>query len=102
MHAPIYRSCTGRESPLIVRPETPYTEWSVTGFMNRTPETPSSKLGKFDRTVSMEMTVPDNTNGVLFYEYNLFEVSRTKIGGNRLPLADYRCPMRKHDGMGGR
>ena len=70
--------------------------------MNRTPETSSSKLGKFDRTVSMEMDVPDNANGVLFYEYNLFEVSRTKIRGNHAPLADTRCSMRKHDGMGGR
>ncbi len=77
-------------------------EWTFTCPKNRTPETRSSKLGKFDRTVSMEMDVPDNANGVLFYEYNLFEVSRTKIGGNRVPLADYRCSMRKHDGMGGR
>ena len=76
-------------------------EWTFTGPMNRTPETPSSKLGKFNRTVSMEMDVPDNANGVLFYEYNLFEVSRTKIRGNHAPLADTRCSMRKHDGMGG-
>ena len=70
--------------------------------MNLTPETSASKLGKFDRTISMEMDVPGNANGVLVYEYNLFEVSRTKIRGNDVPLADYRCSMRKHDGMGGR
>ena len=32
LHAPIYRSRTERESPLIVRPATPYTwEWTFTG-----------------------------------------------------------------------
>jgi hypothetical protein len=77
-------------------------EWTFTGLMKQTPETLSSKLGKFDRTVSMEMDVPDNANDVLFYEYNLFEVSRAKIRGNHVPLADYRCSMGKHDGMGGR
>ena len=70
--------------------------------MNLTPETSSSTLGKFNRTVSMEMDVPDNANGVLFYEYNLFEGSRTKIRGNHVPLAGSRCSMQEHDGMGGR
>jgi hypothetical protein len=46
------------------------------------------------------MDVQDNASGVLFYKCHLFEVSRTKIRGNRVPLADYRCSMRKHDGMG--
>ncbi len=75
-------------------PATPYTEWTFTGAMNRMPETSAPKLGKFDNTVSMEMDVPANANGVLYalggfsggltvyvkdgvlnYEYNLFEVS---------------------------
>jgi hypothetical protein len=70
--------------------------------MNLTPKTSSSTLGKFNRTVSMEMDVSDSANGVLFYEYNPFEVSRTKIRGNHVPLADSRDSMRKHDGMGER
>ena len=79
-------------------PATPYSEWTFTGAMNRVPETSAPKLGKFDNTVSMEVDVPANANGVLYafgafsggltlyvkdgvlnYEYNLFEVSRTKI-----------------------
>ena len=79
-------------------PATPYTEWIFTGPMNRMPETTAPKLGKFNNTVAMEVDVPQNANGVLYsfgafsggltcyvkdgvlnYEYNLFEVSRTKI-----------------------
>jgi arylsulfatase len=79
-------------------PATPNTEWTFTGPMNRTPESAAPKLGKFDNIVSMELEVPDNANGVLYslgafsggltcyvkegvlnYEYNLFEISRTKI-----------------------
>ena len=70
--------------------------------MNRTPEMRSSKLGKFDRTVSMDMDVPDNASGVLFYECHLFEVSRANIRGNHVPLAHYRCSIWRHDGMDGR
>ncbi len=63
------------------------------------------KLGKQDSLVSMEMDVPGNTNGVLYalagfsgdltgyekdgilsYEFNLFEVQRTKINAkDKLP-----------------
>ena len=32
----------------------------------------------------MEMDVPDNANGALFNEYNLFAVSRAKIHGNHV------------------
>jgi hypothetical protein len=49
----------------------------------------------------MEMDVPDNANDALFHEYNLFEVARAKIRSNHVPLAHYRCPVWKHDGMGG-
>jgi len=79
-------------------PATPYSEWIFTGPMNRMRESCAPKLGKFDNVVSMELDVPDNANGVLYalgafsgglscyvkegmlnYEYNLFEISRTKI-----------------------
>ncbi|HTE24595.1 arylsulfatase [Flavitalea sp.] len=79
-------------------PATPYTAWTFSGPVNRMPEFTAPKLGKFDNNVSMEVTVPDNANGVLYalggfsggltcymkdgylnYEYNLFEITRTKI-----------------------
>ena len=66
--------------------------------MTRMPESAAPKLGKFDNTVNMELTVPANANGVLYalagfaggltcyvkdgvlcYEYNIFEVERIKI-----------------------
>jgi arylsulfatase len=62
------------------------------------PEGTAPKLGKFDNNVSMDLDVPANANGVLYalgafsgglslyvkdgvlsYEYNLFEISRTQI-----------------------
>ncbi len=87
-------------------PATPYTEWTFTGPMTRMPETTAPKLGKFSNTVTMEVNVPENANGVLYafgafsggltcyvkdgvlnYEYNLFEVSRTKVKAKeKLPL----------------
>jgi arylsulfatase len=86
-------------------PATPYSEWTFTGAMTRTPETSAPKLGKLSSTVSMEVDVPADANGVLYafgafsggltcyvkdgvlrYEYNLFEVSRTKISAkDKLP-----------------
>jgi arylsulfatase len=86
-------------------PATPYSEWIFTGPMNRMRESCAPKLGKLDNIVSMEIDVPDNGNGVLYalgafsgglccyvkdgvlnYEYNLFEISRTRIKGRgKLP-----------------
>ena len=86
-------------------PATPYSEWTFTGAMNRVPETSAPKLGKLDSTVMMDVDVPANANGVLYalgafsggltvfvkdgvlnYEYNLFEISRTKLRANdKLP-----------------
>ncbi|MCE9530878.1 MAG: arylsulfatase [Planctomycetes bacterium] len=79
-------------------PSTPYKEWTFTGPMTRFPEPAAPKLGKFDNTVSMELDVPANANGVLYalagfsggltcyfkdgvlcYEYNIFEIDRIKI-----------------------
>jgi hypothetical protein len=62
------------------------------------PESAAPKLGKQDSLVSMEVDVPENANGVLYalagfsggitcyvkdgflcYEFNLFEIQRTKL-----------------------
>lgn len=79
-------------------PATPYTEWTFAGPITGMPEFAAPKLGKFNNTVTMEVDVPQNANGVLYalgafsagltcyvkdgvlnYEYNLFEIQRTKI-----------------------
>ncbi len=89
-------------------PSTPYTEWTFTGRIERMPEFAAPKLGKFDNDVSMEVTIPENANGVLYalggfsgglstyvidgylhYEYNLFEINRTQIKSEtKLPTGD--------------
>ena len=86
-------------------PGTPYTEWIFTGPMTGMPESAAPKLGKIDSLVDMEVNMPANANGVLYalagfsggitcyvkdgflnYEFNLFEVARTKIKSkNKLP-----------------
>ena len=79
-------------------PATPYTEWTFRGPVTRMPEFTAPKLGKFNNTVSMDVDVPEKANGVLYalggfsagltcyvqdgvlcYEYNLFELQRTQI-----------------------
>jgi arylsulfatase len=79
-------------------PATPYTEWTFRGHITRMPEFAAPKLGKFNNLVSMEVEVPADANGVLYalgafsggltcyvkdgvlcYEYNLFEIERTRI-----------------------
>jgi len=79
-------------------PATPYTEWTFEGPITGMPEFAAPKLGKFDNTVTMNVDVPANANGVLYalggfsaglscyvkdgvlnYEYNLFEIQRTKL-----------------------
>ena len=74
------------------------TEWTFEGDMSRMPESVAPKLGKVDSVVSMDVDVPKDANGVLYalagfsggitcyvkdgvlrYEFNLFEVERTKI-----------------------
>lgn len=66
--------------------------------ITRMPESAAPKLGKQDSLVSMEVDVPENANGVLYalagfsggitcyvkdgllcYEFNLFEIQRTKL-----------------------
>jgi len=86
-------------------PATPYTEWTFNGPVTGMPEFTAPKLGKFNNTVTMEVDVPQNANGVLYalggfsagltcyvkdgtfhYEYNLFEIQRTKLAAKgKLP-----------------
>lgn len=79
-------------------PSTPYSDWTFFGPIQKMPEFAAPKLGKFDNTVTMEVELPTNANGVLYalggfsggltcymqdgkinYEYNLFEIYRTKF-----------------------
>jgi arylsulfatase len=79
-------------------PASPLTEWTFDFPITRMPESAAPKLGKVDSLVTMEVDVPANANGVLYalagfsggittymkdgylnYEFNLFEVQRTKI-----------------------
>ena len=79
-------------------PASSLTEWTFDGPMTRMPESAAPKLGKVDNLVSMDVDVPANANGglyalagfsggvtcyvkdgVLSYEFNLFEITRTKI-----------------------
>lgn len=79
-------------------PASTLTEWTFDAPITRMPESAVPKLGKQDSLVSMEVDVPENANGVLYalagfsggvtcyvkdgclcYEFNLFEIQRTKI-----------------------
>jgi arylsulfatase len=74
------------------------TEWTFNTPITGMPESAAPKLGKNSNTVTMEVDVPANANGVLYalsgfsggvtcyikgnvlcYEFNLFEVQRTKV-----------------------
>ena len=87
-------------------PASPLTEWTFDFPITRMPESAAPKLGKNSSLVTMEVDVPANANGVLYalagfsggittyvkdgflnYEFNLFEVQRTKIRSKaRLPV----------------
>jgi len=92
----------GLWSTAIVHPEdaprSAVTAWTFEGAMTRMSESAAPKLGIVDTVVSMEVDVPANANGVLYalggfgggltcyvkdgvlnYEFNQFEVLRTKI-----------------------
>ena len=86
-------------------PASALTEWTFDEPITRMPESAAPKLGKQDSLVSMEVNVPENANGVLYalagfsggitcyvkdgflcYEFNLFEIQRTKLKSKeRLP-----------------
>ena len=79
-------------------PASSLTEWTFDSPMTRMPESAAPKLGKVDSMVTMDVDVPENANGVLYalagfsggvtcyvkdgilcYEFNMFEIQRTKI-----------------------
>lgn len=79
-------------------PATPYRDWTFRGTIDRMPEFAAPKLGKFDNDVRIEADIPENAEGVLYalgsfsggmtvylkngkinYEYNLFEIERTRF-----------------------
>ena len=79
-------------------PASPLTEWTFDAPITRMPESAAPKLGKNSSLVTMDVDVPPNANGVLYalagfsggvtcyvkdgflnYEFNLFEVQRTKV-----------------------
>jgi hypothetical protein len=79
-------------------PASSLTEWTFDGPMTRMPESAAPKLGKNSSLVAMDVDMPANANGVLYalagfsggvtcyvkdgilsYEFNLFEIERTKI-----------------------
>ena len=76
----------------------PYKEWTFAGNMTRMPEVVAPALGNKNNLVTIEAEIPANANGVLYalggfsaglatyvkdgmlyYEYNLFEIQRTQI-----------------------
>ena len=81
-----------------LRPAPPYTEWTFFGDTVRVPEFSAPALGTRPNVVTIDATIPADANGVLYklggfpggvtcfvedgilcYEYNLFEIQRTKI-----------------------
>ena len=81
-----------------LKPAPPYTEWTFFGDTVRVPEFSAPALGCRPNVVSIDATIPADANGVLYklggfpggvtcfvedgilcYEYNLFEIQRTKI-----------------------
>jgi arylsulfatase len=87
-------------------PASPLTEWTFDRPVVYMPESAAPKLGKNSSLVTMEVDVPTKANGVLYalagfsggvtcyvkdgflhYEFNLFEVERTKIKSSaKLPV----------------
>ncbi len=79
-------------------PASSLTEWTFDHPITGMPESAAPKLGKVDSLVTMEVDIPENANGVLYalagfsggvtcyikdgflcYEFNLFEIQRTKL-----------------------
>lgn len=79
-------------------PASPLTEWTFDHPITLMPESAAPKLGKVSSTVTMLVDVPETANGVLYalagfsggvtcymkdgvlcYEFNLFEIERTKV-----------------------
>ena len=86
-------------------PASPLTEWTFDTPITGMPESAAPKLGKVSSLVTMNVDVPEKANGVLYalagfsggltcyvrdgflcYEFNLFEIQRTKLKSQtRLP-----------------
>jgi arylsulfatase len=81
-----------------LRKATPYTEWTFPGEITRMPEFAAPALGNKPNVVTIDAQIPEKANGVLYalggfsgglslyvkdgvlsYEYNLFELQRTHI-----------------------
>lgn len=104
-------------------PRSAITEWTFEGAMTRMSESAAPKLGIVDTLVSMDLDVPANANGVLYalggfgggltlyvkdgvltYEYNQFEVLRTKIQSKgKLPTGQVKLEVQSKlaDRVGG-
>ncbi len=88
----------------------PYTSWTFPGAITRMPEFAAPALGNKPNVVTIDADVPANANGVLYalggfsggltcyvkdgilsYEYNLFEIMRTDIKAkDKLPIGKVR------------
>jgi hypothetical protein len=87
-----------------------YKEWTFAGNMTRMPEVTAPALGNKNNVVTIDADIPHNANGVLYalggfsgglatyvkdgilsYEYNLFETQRTRIvAKQKLPIGKIR------------
>jgi arylsulfatase A-like enzyme len=88
-----------------LRVTTPYTEWTFAGDMTRMPEFAAPALGNKPNIVTIDADIPADAHGVLYslggfsggltcyvqdgvlsYEYNLFEMTRTTVAAkDKLP-----------------
>ncbi|MGA9535780.1 MAG: arylsulfatase [Desulfobacterales bacterium] len=81
-----------------LRAKPPYTSWTFPGAITRMPEVTAPALGNTPNVVTIDADIPANANGVIYalggfsgglscyvkdgvlsYEYNLFEIQRTDI-----------------------
>ena len=81
-----------------LRKSTPYTKWDFSGEITRMPEFAAPALGNKENVVTIDADIPANASGCLYklgafsggltcyvkdgvlcYEYNLFEIQRTRI-----------------------
>jgi arylsulfatase A-like enzyme len=88
----------------------PYTSWTFPGAITRMPEFTAPALGNRPNVVTVDTVIPANANGVVYalggfsggltcyikdgvlsYEYNLFEITRTAIKSkDKLPAGKVR------------
>ncbi len=80
-----------------LKPRPEQNEWNLIGEINRIPEFDAPSIGNTNNIITMDIEIDDNANGVLYalggfsggltcylkdgylhYEYNLFEIERTK------------------------